>query len=230
MIKEFFKKISFFIGIIYFLVLLKRNKLVSSEDEFFQLKKFIKKKQNVIDVGANIGRYSLKLSKLVGKNGLVYAFEPMHKSYLTLLALIHFSKIKNILPFNFALSNKSGLVLMKEIESPLKKDYLFGTQTESKIVNRGKNSLIKYSIELDKIVKNKKISFIKVDCEGFELQVLQGAKSLIKKNRPIILVEYNNKKVVNFLKSLGYKEIIINRESRNKLFAHKKNYDFKKSI
>jgi len=227
---ELFKKISFFIGIIYFSILLKRNKLVSSENEFFQLKKFIKKKQNVIDVGANIGRYSFKLSELVGKNGLVFAFEPMHKSYLTLLALIYFSKVKNILPFNFALSNKSSLVSMEEIESPFKKDYLFGTQTESKIVNRSKNSLIKYSMELDKIAIKKKISFIKVDCEGFELQVLQGAESLIKKDKPIILVEYNNKKVVNFLKSLGYKEISINQKSRNKLFAHKKNYEFKKSL
>lgn len=227
---EFFKKILFLIGVIYFSTLLKRNKLVSSENEFFQLKKFVKKKQNVIDVGANIGRYSFELSKLVGKNGLVYAFEPMHKSYLTLLALINFSQVKNIIPFNFALSNKSSLVLMKEIESSLKKNYLFGTQTESKIINRTKNSFIKYSIELDKIAIKKKISFIKVDCEGFELQVLQGAKSLIKKNKPIVLVEYNNKKVVNFLKSLGYKEIIINQKSRNKLFAHKKNYDFKKSI
>jgi FkbM family methyltransferase len=231
MILDFYKKIYFFIGVIYFSILLKNNKLVSAEYEFYHLQKIVKKNQNVIDVGANIGRYSFKLSKLVGKNGLVYAFEPMNKSFLTFLALITFSKVKNILPFNFALSNKSNFVFMKELESSQKKNYIFGTQTESKIVNKKKNSIVKYCIELDKIDIKKKISFIKIDCEGFELEVLQGSKRLIKKNKPIILFEYNdNKKVINYLKSLGYNEILKKQKSRNKLFAHKKNYDFKKSI
>ena len=54
--------------------MLKVGKFVSSESEFFILKKFVKKNQNVIDVGANIGRYSFKLSDIIGKNGLVYSF------------------------------------------------------------------------------------------------------------------------------------------------------------
>ena len=154
----------------------------------------------------------------------------MHKSYLTFLTLINFSKVKNIIPFNFALSNKSNFVMMRELESSNKKDYLFGTQTESKIVNNKKDSVIKYSIKLDEIKINKKISFIKIDCEGFELEVLQGAKSIIKKNKPAILVEQNNNKVVKFILSLGYKEVIGKKKSRNKLFAHKKNHDFKNFI
>ena len=227
MVIDIFKKISFYAGIIYFFILLKRKKLVSSENEFYLLKKFIKKNHNVIDVGANIGRYSFKLSELVGKNGLVYAFEPMNKSYLTLLSLINFSEVKNILPFNFALSNKSNFVMMKEQESPHKKDYLFGTQTESKIVNDNKDSILKYAIKLDEIKIKKKISFIKIDCEGFELQVLKGAKSIIKKNKPVILVEFNNNKVVSFLKFLGYKQIIQKQKSRNKLFVHINDNAFK---
>mgnify|MGYP000847661295 CR=1 FL=1 len=230
MIIDLCKRIFFFVGIVYFSILLKRKKLVSSENEFYLLKKFVKKNHNVIDVGANIGRYSFKLSELIGKNGLVYAFEPMHKSYLTFLTLINFSKVKNIIPFNFALSNKSNFVMMRELESSNKKDYLFGTQTESKIVNNKKDSVIKYSIKLDEIKINKKISFIKIDCEGFELEVLQGAKSIIKKNKPAILVEQNNNKVVKFILSLGYKEVIGKKKSRNKLFAHKKNHDFKNFI
>lgn len=230
MILDLYKRILFFVGVIYFSILLKSKKLVSSENEFYLLKNFVKKNHNVIDVGANIGRYSFKLSELIGKNGLVYSFEPMHKSYLTFLSLINFAKVKNIIPFNFALSNKSNFVMMKELESTNKKDYLFGTQTESKIVNNKKNSIIQYSIKLDEIKIKKKISFIKIDCEGYELEVLQGAKSTIKKNKPVILVEYNNHKVVKFLLSLGYKEVIRKQKSRNKLFAHKKNHDFKNFI
>ena len=53
MLNNFFNK-TLFIGVIHFSFLLKMKKLVSREDEFFILRKFIKKKQNVIDVGANI--------------------------------------------------------------------------------------------------------------------------------------------------------------------------------
>lgn len=220
MIFDLYKKIIFFVGIFYFSILLKKDQLVSSENEYYELKKFIKKKQNVIDVGANIGRYSFKLSDLVGKKGSVYAFEPMEKCYITLLSLINFSNKKNILPFNLALSDKTSFVRMKELESK-NNNYLFGTQTESRIVKSTKNSNIKYSIRLDDIKFNKKISFIKIDCEGFEVQVLKGAKNIIKKNKPIILVEYNSPKVVKFLKSLNYREKITNKKSRNKLFVYK---------
>ncbi len=225
MIFDLYKKILFYIGIIYFSILLKKEKLVSSENEYYELKKFIKKNQNVIDVGANIGRYSFKLSDLVGKKGLVYAFEPMEKCYITLLSLINFSNKKNILPFNLAISDKTTFVRMKEIESKNDNNYLFGTQTESRIVKSIKNSNIKYSIRLDDIKFNKKISFIKIDCEGSEVQVLKGAKNIIKKNKPIILVEYNSPKIISFLKSIDYREIITNKKSRNKLFVYKKNYD-----
>ena len=234
MLMTFFKKIFFGIGIIYFFYLLKRGRLISSEDEFYTLKKFVKKNQNVIDVGANIGRYSFKLSQIIGKKGLVYAFEPMHKSYLTLLSLIIFSGIKNILPFNLALSNKSSFVMMKEFESQTTKkykNYVFGTQPESRIVNNEKDSVIKYSIKLDEMKLKKKISFIKIDCEGFELQVLKGAKYTIKKNKPVILVEHSNLNTISsFLVSLGYKEINKGQKSRNKLFIHKKDYAFKNII
>ena len=158
----------------------------------------------------------------------------MHKSYLTLLSLIIFSGIKNILPFNLALSNKSSFVMMKEFESQTTKkykDYVFGTQPESRIVNNEKDSVIKYSIKLDEMKLKKKISFIKIDCEGFELQVLKGAKYTIKKNKPVILVEHSNLNTISsFLVSLGYKEINKGQKSRNKLFIHKKDYAFKNII
>jgi FkbM family methyltransferase len=226
---NFFKKIFFCSGIIYFYFLLKVGKLVSSESEFFILKKFVKKNQNVIDVGANIGRYSFKLSDIIGKNGLVYSFEPMSKSYLTFLTLITFQDIKNILPFNLALSSKSNFVKMKEIQTSGAK-YLFDTKTESKIVKNKKNSVIKYSIKLDDLKIKKKISFIKIDCEGFELAVLKGAENTIKINKPVLLVENNDNKINSFLNSLNYKEIISKKKSRNKIFAHKKKYDFKNII
>lgn len=81
-------------SIIYFFSLLKKNKLNSSEYEYKLLKNFIKKNDVVLDVGANIGRYSFKFSSLVGKRGFVYSFEPMSKSFFILASLVYLSKKK----------------------------------------------------------------------------------------------------------------------------------------
>ena len=231
MLNNFFDKILFFIGVIYFSFLIKIKKLVSREDEFFILRKFIKKNQNVIDVGANIGRYSFELSNIVGKKGLVYVFEPIQKSYLTLLTLIILNNVKNIIPFNLALSDKSNFVRMKEFSALDKKSYIFSTQTESRIVSNKKDSTIIYSIKLDDLKIKKKISFIKIDCEGFEMEVLKGGKNMIKVNKPVLLVENLNNKIPKFLKSLHYNEVVNHKKSRNKMFIHKeskikKNFKF----
>ena len=131
--------------------------------------------------------------------------------------------IKNIIPFNLALSDKSNFVRMIEFSSLGKKSYIFSTQTESRIVNNKKNSIIKYSIKLDDLKIKKKISFIKIDCEGSEMKVLKGGKNLIKVNKPVLLVENLDNKIPKYLKSFGYKEFFNNKKSRNKIFIHKEN-------
>ena len=145
----FLVKVTFFISIFYFYFLLKFKKLVSSEYEFYILKNFVKKNDSVLDIGSNIGRYTFQLSLLVGKNGLVYSFEPMHRSFLILSSLLYLSGIKNIIPINLAISNNTKKILMQEYSSPLK-NYLFDTNTGSKIVKRiNKASFFKYSFKID---------------------------------------------------------------------------------
>jgi FkbM family methyltransferase len=119
----------------------------------------------------------------------------MQKSYLTLLSLIILNDVKNIIPFNLALSDKSNFIRMKEFSALDKKSYIFSTQTESRIVSNKKDSTIKYSIKLDDLKIKKKISFIKIDCEGFEMEVLKGGKNMIKVNKPVLLIENLNNKI-----------------------------------
>lgn len=218
----FLVKITLFISIFYFYFLLKFKKLVSSEYEFYILKNFVKKNDSVLDVGSNIGRYTFQLSSLVGKNGLVYSFEPMHRSFLILSSLIYLSGIKNIIPINLAISNNTKKILMQEQSSPLK-NYLFDTNTGSKIVKKiNKASFYKYSFKIDNFNIKEKISFIKIDCEGHEIEVLSGAMKLIKKNKPILLVENNSNQLKFFLKKNNYIEKKLNIKSRNTIFINKK--------
>ena len=68
------------------------------------------------------------------------------------------------------------------------------------------------SEKLDDILINNSIGFIKIDVEGHEKNVLQGAKNLIKKNKPNLLVEIEERHsqlkvedTINFINNLGYK-------------------------
>ena len=225
MLKGTLEKLNFFLGIIFFYNQLKKKKLVSSEPEFYILKNFIKKNDNVIDIGANIGRYSFELSSIVSQNGTVYAFEPILRNYLTFISLIFVHGIKNIVPFNIALSDETKLLKMNEVKTSIRKKVLFNTYTASKVHKEG--SLTQYSIKLDSLKIKKKISFIKIDVEGHEMEVLKGAKNTIKKSKPIILIQDNNKKVINYLKSWQYEQVKIKMKHgrKNHLFIYKKNID-----
>lgn len=216
-----------FQSIFYFYNLLKKKKLNSSEKEFFLLNKFVKKSESVIDVGSNIGRYTFKLSQLVGRNGFVYSFEPVLRNYLILISLIFLRNIRNIIPLNLALSNKSSFLSVKPLPTNDKiNSFKFNTYTASKIKKNYK--LNAYAIKLDEFKFKKKISFIKIDCEGSEYNILCGAKKLIKKYKPLLLIELieNNNKIENLLKKIGYKKLNLKLNSRNGLFAHSKYRNF----
>jgi len=231
MLKIVLDKLSFFFGILFFYNQLKKNKLVSSEPEFYILKKFIKKDDSVVDIGANIGRYSFELSKIVGHKGKVYSFEPILRNYLTFISLIFIHEAKNIIPFNIALSDETKLLKMNEVKTSIRYKVLFNTYTASKV--RKKGSLNHYSIKLDDLKIKNKISFIKIDVEGHEMQVLRGAKNIIIKNKPIILIQDNDKKVINYLRSWGYAQAKIKMKNsrKNYLFIYKKNMNlFLKTI
>ena len=223
MLKNTLDKINFFIGIIFFYNQLKKKKLVSSEPEFYILKDFIKKNDSVVDIGANIGRYSFELSSIVGHKGTVYAFEPILRNYLTFISLIFAHDVRNIVPFNIALSDETKLLKMNEVKTSIRKKVLFNTYTASKVHKDG--NLTHYSTKLDDLKIKKRISFIKIDVEGHEMEVLRGAKNSVKRDKPIILIQDNDKKVINYLESWGYEQAKIKMKNgrKNYLFIYKKN-------
>jgi len=232
------KKKELFKSVFYFFNLLKKKKLTSSEKEYFILNKIVKKNENVIDVGANIGRYTFKLSSIIGKKGTVFSFEPVSRIYLILISLIFLKDSRNVIPLNLALSNRSSFLYVSPLKtsSKKKKSFKYDTYTASKIL---KNFIPNtYAMKLDDLPFLKKISFIKMDCEGYELEVIEGAKNLLKKHKPNLLIEFTEegllmsfehkhygkkRRIINLLKNLGYEDINLKFKSRNKLFVHKKN-------
>lgn len=225
------KKIYYLLAAIHFNSKAKKNKLTSLEKEFNELLKFANKGDQAIDIGANIGRYTFRLSKLVGNSGHVYSFEPLQSSFFILNFITFFRDYKNITLFNLAVGENIGEVNFNENrEEPViikgKNDkripYLFHTNSGSRIT-KNKNDFKRFKITIDSIFEHHKIDLIKIDVEGSEYDVIRGAEKTIVKNKPVVIIETahsDEKKILNFFAKLNYKiyNYKKNENQRNILF------------
>ena len=165
-----------------------------------------------IDVGANFGIYSLRISKLF-RMLRVIAFEPVLNTFIKLGLNIKINNLeKRIRIYNVGLSNTSGLKKMVALK---RKDYI-QSGGFSFYIPKGKlnNDIITQyhkSVVGDDVLKfkNKKI-IIKIDVEGYENKVLLGIKNLLKNNRILLQIEifnYNFKKINKFLLKQNFRFI-----------------------
>jgi FkbM family methyltransferase len=177
----------------------------------------------IFDIGANIGYNSLMFSDY----GPVYAFEPVYHKIVKMN--IDNNRLKHqVYSVPIALSNISKAVSM----------YLPKSVKDTGLRNYGGTSMhtfcnTDYSTEtkvecrrVDDIYKGR-VSFIKLDVEGHELQVLEGAKDVILKNLPTLLIElidYEKSKIPSFLKELGYTMEPIDRPEKMYLFPSPRTY------
>lgn len=167
--------------------------------------KNIKKGDIVIDVGANIGYYTLLFAKKVGENGKVYAFEPDPVSFAILKKNIKDNKFKNVEAFNMALSDKQEDLSLFISDENLGDHRLYDDHK----IERKKTTVKTKTLDLfftDKEIEKTKISLIKIDTQGYEPFVIKGAQELIKNQKPILFFEYW---VYGYKQSRGkYKDMI----------------------
>ena len=138
------------------------------------MKSHIKKGDTVIDVGANIGFYSGMFSDLVGVEGKVYAFEPDNYNYRRLEETI--KSYANIIVKKAAVSSSSG-----QLEF-----YISADKNVDHRAYAPDEFATKYTVDaisLDEFPgKETKVDILKVDVQGYEMQVYQGAENLIDAN------------------------------------------------
>ena len=127
----------------------------------------------VWDVGANIGYFTQKFAEKVGENGKVYAFEPAPNTFLSLVN--NCSNYKNITCKNIALSNESGNLAFRD--SGINNDPTTG------IVNFDTPNAIQVTVATgDELILTKSVpipTIIKIDVEGYELEVIKGMKEML---------------------------------------------------
>jgi FkbM family methyltransferase len=135
----------------------------------------------ILDIGANVGAHSLRLGKLVGQNGRVYAFEPTDYAFNKLQRNIALNSSSNVTPVRLALSNENR----EDQTINFRASWLSqGGQVSSRCLvdfRRLDDWCTEHNI--------KKVDFIKLDVDGNEFAVLDGARKLLAKARPILFVE-----------------------------------------
>ncbi len=173
-----------------------------------------------IDVGAQTGSFSL-LAKYFPKSRW-FSFEPLKEACEALKNNLLLNDIQNVSVYPIALSNTSGQCIL---QLPAMNAWGLSTLGEQvlRFVPIEQRSV--ECIDLDRFAflhKIEKVDFIKIDVEGWEFYVLQGAKDLIERDHPIILMEYNetNMKqcgvsrswIDGFLAELGYEWKLVSSE------------------
>lgn len=193
---------------------------------------FIKNGYCCVDVGANFGYHSLTMSKLVGGSGLVVAFEPLKENIELLKNNLQQNNIRNCIVQEVALGNRIGSTVICNAychdqqnigDSFISKfhdnrigyddvkvdDYINKCGITLKL-----NKQITNLNKLDNIKIGRKINFIKIDVQGFEMNVLKGSSRVLKEDRPVIAIEledpcsllygYDSGVLIDCIKSFDY--------------------------
>lgn len=131
---------------------------------------------NILDIGANVGIYSVLFGKLA-RNGKVYALEPTN-TFDLLNSNINFHGLTNIDTFQVGLGSQAGFVEEKIFK-------IWGKPAERS--RFAMNTLDEFIFEKG----IQQLDFIKVDTDGFELDILEGAQLTLEKFNPYLMIEFS---------------------------------------
>lgn len=151
----------------------------------------------VVDVGANFGSFALAFSKVVGERGKVHAFEAQRIIFNMLVGSVALNSVMNVFCYNMAVGDKEGRIEIPQF------DYK-GPQMSYGSVEFGPVQRQKLDQErrcdpeaqeyvpmttLDRF-EFQRLDLLKIDAEGMEMEILDGADQTIRRCRPIMFVEF----------------------------------------
>jgi FkbM family methyltransferase len=170
----------------------------SNEPEFHQLRALLEPGDWVLDIGANVGQYTLRCSELVGNEGRVIAFEPIIETAEILIGMSRRSRYRNITVLNMAVSDRASLLYFRV---PTSADGL-PNYFQARVCSEGNWQVP--SVALDDLHFPHRIGLVKIDVEQHEISVLHGMRNLIERDRPILIIEAHEGIYAELLMAYGY--------------------------
>lgn len=189
---------------------------------------------NVIEVGSNIGMHAVPIAKKISEGGKLFCFEPQRVIFQTLCANLSLNNLTNVYAYNLGVGEDEQLIEISSSNYEIAWNYGSfsldkGFSTEDDFIGVESRELI-HVISLDKhpeVNRLEDIDLLKIDAEGFELNVLNGARSLIERHKPIIFVEahiHHSNALISYLDQIDYKcyWFISERYQKNNYFKQEK--------
>ena len=169
------------------------------------IRKYVQPGDTAYDIGSNIGYVSLALAKRVGRQGRVFAFEPIPRNLQRIRENIGNNGLANIQVFDVAASDRRGETLIRIAENLATASLVWhkNDSRASKIVIR--------TVAIDELLQEGKISapaFVKIDVEGAEGLVLRGMRQTLASSRAVLFVECSDagrETAWHLLVELGYR-------------------------
>jgi FkbM family methyltransferase len=159
----------------------------------------------VFDIGANAGFYTLAFSRLVGRQGHVYAFEPVAENANNILRHVALNKLQNVTILQTAVTNRKGMIGFQ-----IARNNAMGFISDSSVMYKVP------TVSLDHLFADEVIPIpdvIKIDVEGAESFVLEGANKLLTLRRIVLFVALHGEKqkqlCQDILRSAGYDIILL---------------------
>lgn len=157
-----------------------------AEAEF--LRRFVHPGDVVIDAGGQIGYHTLLLSRLVGAAGKVYSFEPSPHNFDRLLRNLSLNQVSNVQAERCGLADRSGTAQVIQSRANTGSTHLREAGPADASEPCSPVVALDHYLALQ---PPRRISFVKIDVEGFELKLLQGAGQLLERCQPAMLLELN---------------------------------------
>ncbi len=177
---------------------------------------YLRPGMGVLDIGANIGYFSLLAASLVGPTGFVQSWEPSPANVKALCASQLANQFRNIEVVQAAATEKTGL---------LKYFHNFSNGNVADMANPNPEDVLSaetvMGLRVDDIVaEDARIGFLKIDIEGYEYKALCGARKTLERNRPVITSEFSpasmaassgvsGREYLEFLVSFGYDVLVL---------------------
>lgn len=189
-----------------------------AEPELEVVKGILRTGDVAIDIGANMGLYTVAMSRWVGSGGKVYSIEPIPDTFELLTSSTRRLGLANVETFRMALSDREDVLKMVVPKYNGGGENYYRAHLTSDAGEIGADGLMTIEVKvhpLDEISTawRTPVRFIKCDVEGHERKVIKGAERLIAKCKPACLVEISGDpddrsspaaEIVNYFEGLGY--------------------------
>jgi FkbM family methyltransferase len=173
-----------------------------------RLREFVPAGSLVIDVGANVGFFSLRFAQWVGDLGKVIAIEPEDRNYAALVAAVERQGVSSRVDTMKAVAAATRGEIFLEINPLHPADHK---------ISRDGTGLPVSAVTLDQLVQNEaalRLALMKIDVQGAEMMVLKGAAGILKDAKPALFVELSEEglnkfgssvtEILKYLAELGY--------------------------